>query len=178
MVDFRLALDKWYNVIFAFNSNQHNSSFLLYFKDNNTVYRRQVFPFIISTNILQTETIKHTIKVTLLLFSFLIVCCFFLNAASFYEVNAPYRLLDPLNVLLKVANYGIHVLFCLLGTDKSKWTKVREPLSPWHHKLMYFNQVEITWTITWEALLFMRSWAALTALMTFFTLTWRGRDSV
>lgn len=86
------------------------------------IYRRQVFSFPLSTNILQIEITKHTINVTFLLLLF--SSFMFLKAASLNKANAPYRLLHPINVLLEVANYGVHVLFCFLKTDKSKWTSI------------------------------------------------------
>ena len=39
MVDFKLAVEKWYYAKFAFYSSQHNLSFLFYFKHNKTIYR-------------------------------------------------------------------------------------------------------------------------------------------
>lgn len=114
MVDFRLAVEK--NVKFAFYSNQQLIISILLQTQQNYLQKTS-FSFIIATNILQTETANYSIKEMFLL-------CSSLNTASLNEVNAPYRLLDPLSILLEVTNYGIHVFFCLLGTDKSKWTSV------------------------------------------------------
>lgn len=112
MVDFRLAVEK--NVKFAFYSNQQLIISILLLLQTQPNYLQKIsFSFIIATNILQTETANYSIKEMFLL-------CSSLNTVSLNEVNAPYRLLDPLSILLEVTNYGIHVFFCLLGTDKSK----------------------------------------------------------
>lgn len=115
MVDFRLARKKksvlnWHfipiNTTHPFNSTSYK-----------IIYRRQVFSFLLSTNILQIEITKHKINMIFLLLlfrSFLVS-----KTAPLNEANAPYRLLHPINVLLEVANYGVHVLFCFLKTDKS-----------------------------------------------------------
>lgn len=155
------------NLHFIPVSTAHN----FYSASKKTIYRRQASLFIPCTTILKLLKItKPAINITFLL---LLLSCFMLFRSSVSQkANAPYRLLHPLNVLLKVANDGVHVLLCFLKPNRNKWTV---ETVPWHRERMYLNQIKLTWTITREALLFMRSWAALTALMTFFTFTWIER---